>query len=139
MGGWILFKFLPDNHYYVWKLWEKKKLRFITKIRDFGNFAIFWSKVNPPGYVVIDFGFNAFFTFFASNLEDKNKKNWQIKAKTHLKFDFRFWLNWVLYCQLLQCYVWYRKFCFGQKSSEEHQNLLFLTICSNLWSIWGTL
>ena len=33
---------------------------FITKIRDSGNFAIFWSKVNPPGIVVIDFGFNAF-------------------------------------------------------------------------------
>ena len=49
-------------------------MRFITKIRDFGNFAIFWSKVNPPGYVVIDFGFNAFFTFLASNLEDRNQK-----------------------------------------------------------------
>ena len=52
----------------------KKKLRFITKIRDFGNFAIFGSKVNPPGYVVIDFGFNAFFTFSVSNLEDTNQK-----------------------------------------------------------------
>ena len=74
LGGWIFFKFLSDNHYYVQKLWEKKKLRFITKIRDFGNFAIFWSKVNPPGMVVIDFGFNAFFTFLASNLEDRNQK-----------------------------------------------------------------
>ena len=46
-----------------------------TKIRDFGNFVIFWNKVNPPGYVVIDFGYNAFFTFFASNLEDTNQKN----------------------------------------------------------------
>ena len=54
---------------------RKKNLRFITKIRDFGNFVVFWSKVNPPGYVVIDFGFNAFFTFFASNLEDTNQKN----------------------------------------------------------------
>ena len=53
---------------------RKKKLRFTTKIRDFGNFAIFWSKVNPPGYVVIDFGFNAFFTFLASNLKDRNQK-----------------------------------------------------------------
>ena len=49
-------------------------MRFITKIRDFGNFVIFWSKVNPPGIVVIDFGFDAFFTFFASNLEDANQK-----------------------------------------------------------------
>ena len=49
-------------------------MRFITKIRDFGNFVIFWNKVNPPGYVVIDFGFNAFFTFFASNLGDTIKK-----------------------------------------------------------------
>ena len=50
-------------------------MRFITKIRDFGNFVVFWSKVNPPGFVVIDFGFNAVFTFFASNLEDINQKN----------------------------------------------------------------
>ena len=54
---------------------REKKLMFITKFRDSGNFAIFWSKVNPPGIVVIDFGFNAFFTFFASNLEDTNQKN----------------------------------------------------------------
>ena len=48
---------------------------FTTKIRDSGNFAIFWSKVNPPGIVVIDFGFNAFFTFFAPNLEGTKQKN----------------------------------------------------------------
>ena len=53
---------------------RKKNLRYITRIRDFGSFAIFWNKVNPPGYVVIDFCFNAFFTFFASNLEDTNQK-----------------------------------------------------------------
>ena len=69
----------------------------------------------------------------------ETKKNWRIKVKTHLKFDFRFWLNWVLYCQLLQCYVWYRKFCFGLKSSGKHQNLSFETICSHLWSFWGPL
>ena len=56
------------------KIVGEKKLRFITKIRDFGNFAMFWSKVNPSGYVVIDFGFNAFFTVLASNLEDRNQK-----------------------------------------------------------------
>ena len=58
----------------MYENYGRKKMRFITKIRDFGNFAIFWSKVNPPGYVVIDFGFNAFFTFLASNLEDRNQK-----------------------------------------------------------------
>ena len=57
------------------KIVGEKKLRFITKIRDFGNFVIFLSKVNLLGIVVIDFGFNAFFTFFASNLEDTNQKN----------------------------------------------------------------
>ena len=46
----------------------------MTKIRDFENYVVFWSKVNLPGIVLIDFSFNAFFTFFASNLEDTNKK-----------------------------------------------------------------
>ena len=53
---------------------ERKNLRFINKIRDFENFVVFWSKVNLPGIVLIDFSFNAFFTFFASNLEDTNQK-----------------------------------------------------------------
>ena len=53
---------------------RKKKLRCITEIRDFENFGFFWSKVNLPGIVLIDIGFNAFFIFFASNLEDTNKK-----------------------------------------------------------------
>ena len=61
LGAWIFFKFPSDNHYNVTKLWENKKLRFITKIRDFENFVVFWSKVNLPGIVVIDFAFNAFF------------------------------------------------------------------------------
>ena len=56
------------------KIVREKKLRFITKIRDFENFVVFWSKVNLPGIVVIDFSFNAFFTFFASNMEDTNQK-----------------------------------------------------------------
>ena len=30
---------------------------FITKSRDIGNFVVFMSKDNPPGFVVIDFGF----------------------------------------------------------------------------------
>ena len=45
-------------------------MRFITKVRNFENFVVFWSKVNIPGIVVIDIGFNVFFRFFASNLED---------------------------------------------------------------------
>ena len=58
----------------MYKNCEREDMRFITKIRDFENFVVFLSKVNLPGIVVIDIGFNAFFIFFASNLQDTNQK-----------------------------------------------------------------
>ena len=69
---------------------RKKKLRFITKIRDFGNFAIFWSKVNPPGYVVIDFGFNAFLHSLPQILKIQTKKTRLLRKNPILNLIFVF-------------------------------------------------
>ena len=58
---------------------RKKNLGFITKIRDFGNFVVFWSKVNPPGLVVINFGFNAFLLSLS--------QIWKIQTKKTVRFN----------------------------------------------------
>ena len=53
---------------------EKKKIRFLSKIRDFGIFSVWLSWTYISGFVVIDSGFMASGTFFASNVEGTSQK-----------------------------------------------------------------